>query len=366
MTRSGDYDAYSEIFFDGSDAASSIADNYSAQVTATIVSGDAQAGITLDVHIPDQSYGRYGFAVNTLGHWEANTESAIDGSPLYRLALGFLPKATRTYTLAIEVEGPLMTFSINGVKVTTVTDTTYPDNSSIGFGIHDPTARQPISALFSNFTYQELAPTTLPQQDVVATATGQAQDSASTPYTASVPGYNCDHGTGQWRPLDDDAMNGTLTCQASGMQLTGPANARTITDEKFYWLNGNFPANYKVTAQINLQADHGGCAGLKTRGDPQDEGYLFSICADGSWDIALLNGKSQSLAQGQTTARSTYQLTAMSDGSEQSLFINGTLIKDVSSTWFTSTDNLSLVVGVYYSSQPSSAVFSNFSFTALP
>ena len=153
------------------------------------------------------------------GHREASTASPVDGSPTNRLAVGFLPKAAKTSTLAVEVNGPLMTFWINGKQVTTVTDTTYADNSAIAFGVSDGSARAPISALFSNFKYEELPPNTLATPQIVSTATAQAQVNMQKPYTTRIPGYDCDAGTGQWQPLADiSGDKAALHCLPNGRQ----------------------------------------------------------------------------------------------------------------------------------------------------
>lgn len=368
LTRSGDYEVYSELFFDGPALQNSLAPHYLAQVTATIVSGDAQANVTIDAHI--HNYGRYNFDVNTLGHWEASIGNTTDGDLLNRLAIGFLQKKSKTYMLAIDVNGPTMTFWINGTQVTSVTDTTYTDNDSVAFGIADGTASSPVTALFSNFKYEVLPSTLTPaQQAATATATDLPQRSPQAPYTARIPGYGCDKGAGQWQPLADRESAGSLHCLANGMQLTSPANSKTIAEEEFYWLNGHFPQNYRVSAQIDVSAANDGCAGLATREQADSDSYgsyEFVICSDGSWTIALNTTKFQMLAQGTVQAQNVYTITAESKGSAQSLYINGQLIQTVKDTHLTKTDHLALEAGLYNSSQETIAIFSHFLFTPLP
>ncbi len=371
VTRSGDYGFYSELFFDGPYTSTSISQHYFAQVDATIVAGDAQASLTMDVHIQDggytgKSYGRDGFEVNALGHWEANTASPVDGSPVNRLAVGFLSRASKTYTLAVEVNGPLMTFWINGKQVTSVTDTTYTDNSAIAFGVSDDSARAPISALFSHFKYEALSPGTLATPQIVATATAQAQANLQKPYTARIPGYNCDKGAGQWQPLADMPWEkAVLHCLPTGMRLTEPGNTATIGEEDFYWLNGNFPQDYKVSAKIDVSAANDGCAGLGTRADRDGNSYGFIICADGLWAIVSLAKKSHIIVHGWVNAQSVYTMTAESKGTSQSLFIDGHLIKTINDSHLKNTDHISLLAGYYRSSQVVSAIFSDFTFTPL-
>ena len=369
ITRNGDYSVYSELFFNGPTGPASLASHYFAQVNATMLSGDAQANVTIEAHLQTDKYGRYNFDINTAGHWEASIGNASDGSRIKNMAIGFLPKAAKTYTLALDVNGPTMTFFIDGIQVTSVTDTTYTDNNFLAFGIGDSTASSPVSALFSNFQYKAL-PATLTSEQAVATATALTRSTMQTPYTARVPGYTCDKGAGQWQPIADTTDNpGVIHCQTGGMQLTNPPNAKTIAEEDFYWLNGQFPQNYKVSARIDVSAANNGCAGLGTR--ENDTGntygsYNFVICSDGSWAIALTTDKFHTLAQGTVDPQNVYTITAESNGSAQSLYINGQLVKTVNDTSLTGTDYLSLDAGFYTSNQTISATFSNFTFTPLP
>jgi hypothetical protein len=61
LTRSGDYSAYSELFFHGLYGENSLAPHFFAQVDATFVSGDAHATAILDVHLDSHTYGRDSF-----------------------------------------------------------------------------------------------------------------------------------------------------------------------------------------------------------------------------------------------------------------------------------------------------------------
>jgi hypothetical protein len=259
-----------------------------------------------------------------------------------------------------------MTFSIDGKQVTTVTDTTYPDNSAVGFGIGDGSATTPISAVFSNFKYGELTPGALASSDLAATATAQTQSDAQTPYTARIPGYGCDTGAGQWQPLVDEDEPGTLNCLANGMQLSAPASEKSITSENFYWLNGQFPQNYKVSAQVDVGNTANVCASLGLREDKDSDRYAFTVCADGSWEIDYLSDTFRTLAQGNVQKQSIYTITAQAEGSALSMSINNQLLKTVNDAHLTTTDHLSLFAGYYRSSQDQHVTFSNFVFTPLP
>jgi len=366
LTRSDDYNFYSEIFFYGINAYSHLAQHYTAQVDATIAAGDTHADIDMEVHDQDQGYGRYRFDVNTLGHWEANITSTTDGFPLKRLAIGFLPKGSKTYTLKVEVNGSVMKFWIDGKQAATIADTTYTGNDFLGFGMSDWSTKTPISAVFSNFKYAELTPGQLDNTELEATATAQAKMDLQTPYTARIPGYGCDTGAGQWQPLADKDEPGTLNCLANGMQLSAPASEKSITSENFYWLNGQFPQNYKVSAQVDVGNTANVCASLGLREDKDSDRYAFTVCADGSWEIDYLSDTFRTLAQGNVQKQSIYTITAQAEGSALSMSINNQLLKTVNDAHLTTTDHLSLFAGYYRSSQDQHVTFSNFVFTPLP
>ncbi|HET8840286.1 MAG TPA: hypothetical protein VFN35_02410 [Ktedonobacteraceae bacterium] len=365
LTRSGDYTTYSEIFFDGTSSYSPLAQHFLVQFDATVVAGDAHASIVIDTHIDNNSYARYSFSINTLGHWEAHTNDPNGVDYLNRLAIGFLPKGARTYTLALETNGAVMTFFINNRKIATVIDATYNVNDSIAFGISDPTAKTPISARFSHFSYEAMPTNSLTLPQVLATATSQTRDTQKSVYSAHVPGYGCDHGTGQWQSLTDIQARGSLHCTANGLQITAPGKTPYITEENFYWLNGSFPTNYKISVHITMTDATPACAGISTRNGEQDSFYAFSICPDGYWEIAFLSDKFHTLAQGMTNVQTTYEITAVAKGSSQSLFINGVLIKTVKDSHLTSTDHISLLSGTHMSDISSTATFSDFVFTPL-
>lgn len=258
-----------------------------------------------------------------------------------------------------------MTFSVNGKQVATVIDTTYTDNNSLAFGLDDPTATSPISALFSDFTYKELPPDTLTTPQVSGTATAQAQMESQSPYTVHLPGYQCDQSSGQWQPLNNNTLPGSLQCTSGGMQLTSPANVTKITEEAFYGLAGHFPPNYQISAQIDVSAASGGCAGLATRADKDNNFYAFIICPDGYWEVGLAASTFQKLDYGTVAPKGSYKLTAVANGSTQSLSIDDEQVSSINNTQLQSTDHVGLLVGCFISSQSSTAIFTDFSLTPL-
>ncbi len=95
-----------------------------------------------------------------------------------------------------------MTFSLTGKKVTTTVDTTYPDGYNIDFGIADPGAKSAPSVRFLNFIYTPLPPDTHLISEA-AVATLQATKARQTPYISPAPGFGCDKGAGQWKPVSE-------------------------------------------------------------------------------------------------------------------------------------------------------------------
>ncbi|HLZ55792.1 MAG TPA: hypothetical protein VKR06_02495 [Ktedonosporobacter sp.] len=371
ISRTGNFGYYAVAHFEGYNPVAGqnapFPQNYRVQVDAKVVSGDDQAAVAIGVHNQETGYGAYTFSVGVNGMWEADRDNKIDGSPEKRLAIGFLKKPSKTYTLMVEVNGPVMLFKINGTQVAMVSDTTYPTTATVDFGMVDTTVTQSPSALFSNFIY-----TALPLSHTIATPDPlQAALNRGNIYEAPAPGFDCDKGTGQWEP--SWIANVSMQCLANGLRITANTNSHYVEEENFYGQDGNFPANYKVAAQIDMnQMGDQGCAGIFTRinfGGDNDQAqgeYEFYICQQGYWIMqrydAAGKGQDVKLASGTVAASTSYTLQAIAKGSQQSLLINGTQVASVSDTALPATDHIALVL-----SEPQgtsgSVVFSNFVFT---
>lgn len=367
------FDTYALVFFSYQDMA--LPRHFSTQITATVMAGSPSASITLGVHHQisvdandlNSGYGDDSIAVGVNGRWETDRFNDKDGYTAARFTRGFI-KPTKVFTLAAEVDGPIMTFSLNGKKVTTVVDTTYPDGYDIDFGIADPDAKSPPSARFSDFTYTPLPDTHLTTNAAVATATAQNKKALQVPYTSSVPGFGCDKGAGQWKPVSEAEDYVTVSCLPNGLAVSQGATAKYNGDVSFYWLDGNFPTNYKVKAQIDVGKLNSGCAGVTTRTDDHAAGYTFYICSDSSWQIYRYDsagGSGHQLANGSVAQHSSYTLEATSNGPTQSLSLDGVQVSSVNDKTLTATDHIELSM---YADQGTAGtvVFSNFVFTPLP
>jgi hypothetical protein len=367
------FDLLADVFFASDGLA--LPHHFSTQITATVVAATGTADLELGVRNqsgapttngPNNGYGDDSLAVRVDGSWEAvrtnNTTDEVDA----RFSRGFVQPA-KSFTLAAEVDGPLMTFSINGQKVTTVVDTTYPDSYGITFGIADHDAKSPPSALFSHFVYTPLPDTHLTTPATVATVTAQAVRNDQTPYMAPVPGFGCDKGTGQWKPASQAQDYVTTHCLPNGLAVSQGSSVQYAGRVSFYWLNGHFPANYKVKIRIDVSGLNGGCAGIVTRTGEQAGGYAFLVCSDGTWQIEIIdsNGNRHQLAQGQVAQRSSYNMEAASNGPIQSLSLDGTQVASVSDKTYMTTDHIELTLALLQGSA-GTAVFSNFVFMPLP
>jgi hypothetical protein len=367
------FDAFANIFFDSDGLA--LPRHFSTQITATVVAATDTARFILGVRNQggapatsgfNNGYGDDALTVGVDGNWKAVHYNDTTGVADTRFSRGFVQPA-KSFTLAAEVDGPLMTFSINGQKVTTVVDTTYPNSYGIDFGVGDYGAKSAPSALFSHFVYTPLPDTHLTTPATVATVTAQAVRNDQTPYMAPVPGFGCDKGAGQWKPASQAQDYVTTHCLPNGLAVSQGPSAKYAGRVSFYWLNGNFPANYKVKARIDASGLNGGCAGIGTRTGEQAGGYGFFVCSDGFWYIVSYdsNGNGHQLAQGQVAQRSTYNMEATSNGPIQSLSLDGAQVASVSDKTYTTTDHIELTLSLLQGSA-GTAVFSNFVFMPLP
>ncbi|GHO99213.1 hypothetical protein KSF_092610 [Reticulibacter mediterranei] len=162
VTKKDHFNYYATLVFEDRDS-TALPRHFKTQITSTIVSSQ-QASVELGVRVQkpgitdseDSGYGNDTLTVREDGTWEVRRVGNTSGSVAAVLAHGKVQPA-KTFTLAAEVNGPAMTFSINGHTVATVSDTTYQNSHGISFGVADPTAKSSLSALFSHFTYTPLS-----------------------------------------------------------------------------------------------------------------------------------------------------------------------------------------------------------------
>lgn len=162
VTKKDHFNYYATLVFEDRDS-TALPRHFKTQITSTIVSSQ-QASVELGVRVQkpaladseNSGYGNDTLTVREDGTWEVRRVGNTTGSVAAVLAHGKVQPA-KTFTLAAEVDGPAMTFTINGKTVATVSDTTYQSSHGISFGVADPTAKSSLIALFSHFTYTPLS-----------------------------------------------------------------------------------------------------------------------------------------------------------------------------------------------------------------
>jgi hypothetical protein len=154
ITRTGYYNVFGDAFF-YNPGNQLFPPSYSVQVTAQIIHGDSRAAVDLRVH-GQSKYGGDGVVVRSNGQWLVAPFDNQTGAEEVPIASGMLAQKPRTITMAAEVHGAMITVTINGLQVATVSDPNYKTTSFIAFGVSDVGSTSNPSALFSNFAYTPL------------------------------------------------------------------------------------------------------------------------------------------------------------------------------------------------------------------
>jgi hypothetical protein len=367
------YGSFGEVFFQGN-GNETLPQHFSTQITATALNPSDAATFTLGVRQQlsgqenyDRGYGNDMLNIGTDGSWETVRINDVTDQVDTTFTKGFI-KPSQTFTLGAEVDGSRITFSINGQKLIPIVDTKYPHGYSIGFGLGDSNATSPTRALYSNFSYEPLPNTNLTLSGTVATATTQANLNMYTPYMATKPGFDCDQGAGQWKPVTKDQNYATTSCQSNGLALSQDASAPFTGYESFYGLDGNLPTNYHVQVQIDISGLGSGCAGIMTRADTRAAGYNFEVCSYGFWQLLRYDsngGEGHKLAEGSVNPQNSYLMVATSQGDTQSLSLDGLTITTIHDSALSTTDHIDLTM---YAGQGTAgtAIFSSFVFTPIP
>jgi hypothetical protein len=178
-------------------------------------------------------------------------------------------------------------------------------------------------------------------------------------YTAPSPGPGCAPKGTLWADYPDAPIS--LHCLPKGTQITA-------LPKKFGSVGFLSPEiwhiqNYRVSVQVDFSRFLDGCVSILTRFSGTAY-YEHALCADGTWELGRSSDTFTTLAQGQAALARTNTLEAATNGSQQSLTING--IQKASVTDSTSTAG-SIQLGVFNkSTRTKSVVLSDFVFTPLP
>ena len=184
-----------------------------------------------------------------------------------------------------------------------------------------------------------------------------------TPYKATVPGPGCDAGGALWTVTPGERV--TTECGAAGLHVEIGPGRGDEGDVKFLPPNGFTSQNYRISVQITFGSGFDGCAGIYTRGSAAGR-YLTAVCGDNSVGIDKQGAHGSSMIYLNYVGRTlTYTIAAVSQGSDQSVYVNGAKIGTVADVAFSTTEYIGLGI-VNSGNRAEAAVFSNFTFTPLP
>jgi hypothetical protein len=314
------------------------ADDYQASIRVRFVRL-ARGCLSIETRVSASGY--YWNDVCDSGTWAIERFTGI--TPVI-LADGLIAPAS-AYTITVTAEGGNERLGVDGVQIASVSDLRYSGTRNLALGIQNLTG-QPGQAVISHFVFTPLT------QPVVA--------SAQRSYQATSPGPACDKGAAQWGLMT--TWYARISCQAQGTTLTIPAHL--IGQFGFTPPGGVFPADYRVSALVNLRQMPGGCAVIGVRMVGPD-GYTDAVCANGAWSISVSAGlNSRVLAHGSVARKATYDLQATADGVVQSLTIDGISVGDVHTATSTSTA-FALIEVANLGTGPGSAVLSDFTYSPL-
>jgi hypothetical protein len=182
-------------------------------------------------------------------------------------------------------------------------------------------------------------------------------------YTAPVPGPDCDAGGAIWFVARGEPVS--TQCERNGLLVTAKPHGNG--DVTFQPSDGFASPNYRISVTVTFSSRFDGCVSIFTRSSAAGR-YYNNLCGDNSAGILALNVKTQSesqLASGTVQPAHSYTIMTVSDGTSQSLFINGTKIDSVINRELRATINVGLALS-NLSGSSESAIFNNFTFTPLP
>ncbi len=362
---------YAEVFY-ATPGGGRFDARYRVTVDARITAGSPTASVGIEVHRQTPRGGQI-LEIARNGMWMITRFTSAGKTQ--RLAIGMVAQMPTNPQLTVEVNGPIITLSLNGTLLGSTADPTYLTTSSIALVARD--VGQPTTALFDHFTYQPLGVATevtvTPGSSAAGTALG---NSASTPtasggvgtptYSAPVPGPGCDQGGAFWPA---PARVGALTqfsCSPTGLRISQSPQASAMSTVRFYGEVGDFPTNYLVAATIDVSQLNGGCAGFFTR--VQDDGgrYGFFLCGQtGEWYIARFaaeNGVATTLQSGIVPLASSYQVAAIMREQTLTMRINGRDVGQANDATYSTTSYLDLVMFAG-SAGAGTVTFSDFNYT---
>jgi hypothetical protein len=310
-------------------------DDYQASIRVQFT-GLASGCVLIETRVSASGY--YWDNVCDAGTWTIDRFTGV--TPVV-LADGPIAPASE-YTLTVTVEGGNERLAVDGVQLGSVSDLRYSGTRNLALGIQNLTG-QPGHAVLSHFAFTPIGQ--------------QARSSAPQPYRATSLGPACDKGTAQWGLMA--TWYARISCQAQGTTLAIPAHSPPA-QLGFTPPGGIFPADYRVSALVDLRQMPGGCAVIGVRMVGAD-GYTDAVCASGAWFISL---NSRVVARGSVAPRATYDIQATADGMVQSLTIDGVGVGHVRTASSTATAFV-LVEVANLGTRPGSAVLGDFAYSPI-
>jgi hypothetical protein len=185
----------------------------------------------------------------------------------------------------------------------------------------------------------------------------------SAPYTAAVPGPGCDAAGALWTVTPGSPI--TTRCTTGGLKVEIRPGVGLEGDAKFLQPHGFGTENYRVSVTIAFSSGFDGCAGIFTRASAAGR-YLSAICGDDSVNIDRQGATGVSrLYLNFARPALSYTVTAVAQGSVQSVYVNGIRMGAVANRAFTRTEYIGLGI-LNNARQAETAIFSRFSYTPLP
>jgi len=363
ITRKGDNTLIGSVDFNGKGESYKFPQSYDVSVVGNIINGDQLVGFALGVHSTSSDDGQL-LVVRQNSAWNLY-DGVQTGSTLKTKKHGYLASGSKTYTINIQVRGPVVTFIVNGKTITTNVNTASNSTTSLSLGVSDPGSATQPSVSFSKFSYTPLSDSGVSNANANATATAQNTLNAQ-PYTASKPGQSCDTGSGQWsNPETQGDPDTKSSCAANGIQLSQNTTGTSIGAIQFYGRDGTVPNNYSISTNISFDNNAKSCAGLLTR-ETSNGYYTFLICTDGGWLVEQYDANSQNVStldSGQIAAKKSYSITASDVGSTQSLSIDNKQLSTQTDSTESNTDHVGLTISNNDTAITSNVTFSNFVFT---
>lgn len=181
-------------------------------------------------------------------------------------------------------------------------------------------------------------------------------------YSATIPGPDCDHGSGYWFVLNGDTR---VSCSPAGMVLTQLPNATHIAAVYFSpSYTQTPPENYTITLDVSALSPST-CVGAIIRAQFDGGAYGLYVCSDGFWKIIIYDNSSAKptvLSYGTVARSDTYHLEVVADGNTEGMTINGGAQQAITDSTYMDTNHIGLVVFSERTQQggTASATFSHF------